>query len=190
MLAGDPARPTAHESAIAGIAELAQQIAAEKDHVSAVELAGWIRDRKDGLRVVDVRSTAEPGEPMIPTAEAIELTAVTTTPFQATDTIVLYSAEGVHAGQAWVLLRAMGYRAVFFLRGGWAAWHEEIMHPTLEEGASIEAQTAFAHTAELSRYFGGVPRIVPAASRKALEGAPPSAKEPRSAPTPPRKRGC
>src|SRR6185503_18011630 len=72
--------------------------------VTPLQLAQWIRDQKEGLRVIDVRSSSEVDGPLIPTAEAIDLNALTTTAFRADDTIVLYSTEDVHADQAWVLL--------------------------------------------------------------------------------------
>jgi rhodanese-related sulfurtransferase len=194
-IAGDPPAGLvsrdgrARDGAIgAGVAAIADAIAAEKDHVTPGELAEWIRDQRDGLRVVDVRSSKDLDGPLIPTAERIELTALPKAAFGAGDIVVLYSAEGVHAGQAWVLLRALGVRDVFFLSGGWAAWHDEIMHPTLEEGAPADAQSAFARTAELSRYFGGTPRIVPSRRRGKDEDPLP----PRETPTSPspRRRGC
>ena len=200
MLAGDPTPPQVpRASAVTvDVAAVAQEIAKEKDHVTPLELARWIRDRKEGLRVIDIRSSEERDERLIPTAEAVELAALPSTAFRVTDTVVLYSAEGVHAGQAWVLLRALGVREVFFLRGGWAAWHEEVMHPTLEDGAPAEAQSAFAPAAELSRYFGGTPRIAPRPARGTDERTPSltntshAPTPPKDAPPapPPRRRGC
>jgi rhodanese-related sulfurtransferase len=108
------------------IATVAGEIADEKDHITAVELARWIRDKKPGLRVIDVRSREGLDRGRIPTAETVDIGALLRTTFPAADTIVLYSAEGVHAGQAWVLLRARGFGNVFFLRGGFAAWLDEV----------------------------------------------------------------
>lgn len=181
-LAGDPQTSTERISRDADIAGLASDIALGKDHVTALELAEWIHDQRAGLRVIDVRSAEELDTGHIPTAESIDLAALALTPFAANDTIVLYSTEGVHAGQAWVLLRAVGRRAVFFLRGGWSAWLDEVMHPTLEEGASTEARAAFARAAALSRYFGGVPRIAPRIENDSAE--------PPTPPTPRHRRGC
>ena len=80
------------------------------------------------------------------------------TPFTPSETIVVYSKEGAHAAQAWVLLRALGHRQVFFLRGGRAAWEGEVLRPTLADDASDAAKAEFARASELSRYFGGAPR--------------------------------
>jgi rhodanese-related sulfurtransferase len=137
---------------------IADEIAAEKDHVTPLDLAEWIRSCKEGLRVVDVRSPGDGEDAALPTAERIDLRALMTTPFASTDTVVVYSDESTHAAQAWVLLRALGYRQVFFLRGGRAAWESEVLHPTLADDASDDAQAHFARASSLSRYFGGIPR--------------------------------
>jgi hypothetical protein len=56
-----------------------------------------------------------------------------------------------------VLLRALGYRNVFFLRGGVYEWLEQVINPALADTTQA-ARDAFAKAAVLSRYFGGVPR--------------------------------
>jgi hypothetical protein len=91
-IAGDPApHLVPYEDSIdAGVATIAEAITAEKDHVTPRELAQWIRDQKQGLRVIDVRSSKDLDGPLIPTAEAIGLTALTKSAFRAADTVVLY----------------------------------------------------------------------------------------------------
>lgn len=104
---------------------LAKQVAREEDHVTALELAQWIRDRKPGLRVISV----PPVSSRLPGAEEIALESLTKTPFARDETIVLVSDGGAHAAQAWVFLRALGHRNVFFLRGGIAEWNAEVLNP-------------------------------------------------------------
>jgi 3-mercaptopyruvate sulfurtransferase SseA len=104
---------------------LAKQVANEEDHVTAIELAQWIKDRKPGLRVISVPPVSSP----LPGSEEIRLEALTKTPFGRDETIVLVSDGGAHAAQAWVFLRAVGHRNVFFLRGGVAEWNAEVLNP-------------------------------------------------------------
>lgn len=104
---------------------LAQQVAKEEDHVTALELAQWIKDRKPGLRVISV----PPVSSRLPGAEEVALESLTKTPFAKDETIVLVSDGGAHAAQAWVFLRALGHRNVFFLRGGIAEWNAEVLNP-------------------------------------------------------------
>ncbi|HTE43628.1 MAG TPA: rhodanese-like domain-containing protein, partial [Gemmatimonadaceae bacterium] len=113
------------------VAALAHAVAHEDDHVDAIELAGWIKDRRSDLRVIDVRSREEYDSYHVPTAEHVLLDALATTPFRAGETIVVYSEGGAHAAQAWVFLRARGYDKVFFLRGGLYEWLDQVMSPGL-----------------------------------------------------------
>jgi rhodanese-related sulfurtransferase len=124
---------------------LAAEIEHESDHVTALELAGWIRDRRPGLRILDVRADSEFAAYHIPGAERMPLSEIATAPFKAGETVVLYSEGGAHAAQGWVLLRTAGLRNVFFLRGGILEWMDDVMNPTAPS--------------ELTRYFGGIPRL-------------------------------
>jgi rhodanese-related sulfurtransferase len=137
--AGSPYRETLD------VQQLASEVTREEDHVTAIELATWIKDRKPGLRVLDLRSESEFDEYHVPGAENVTLDALlTTNRYASTDTLVLISDGGAHAAQGWVFLRALGYRHVYFLRGGLGEWLDEVMNP--------------AKSTALTRYFGGTPR--------------------------------
>jgi len=153
------------------VAELARIVAAEDDHVSAVELAAWLRARRRGLRVLDLRTATEYAAYHIPGAEHLPLEQLASARFAPDDTLVLYSELGVHAGQAWVLLRALGHPHVVFLRAGLREWLDDVMSPTIAADAPAEAQAAFDRVAELSRWFGGTPRRLPGAGDAATETA-------------------
>ncbi|MES1199077.1 MAG: rhodanese-like domain-containing protein [Pseudomonadota bacterium] len=138
---------------------IARAILAGEDHVEAPTLARWIRERKPGLRVIDVRDAAAFGDDAIPTAENIPLDRLTRATFAPAQAIVLYSEEGAHGGQAWVMLRALGIVNARFIAGGLADWRDDVMYPVLRADASADEREAFAAIAELSRYFGGQPRV-------------------------------
>jgi rhodanese-related sulfurtransferase len=140
------------------VAALARQVEAEADHVTARELAAWIRDDRPGLRIIDVRTPAEFADYHLPAAENLSLTALARGSFRRDDTVVLYSEGGAHAAQGWMLLRSRGVERVYFLREGLYEWLTQVINPVLPEGATAEQRAAFDSTAELSRYFGGVPR--------------------------------
>jgi rhodanese-related sulfurtransferase len=182
--AGDPQRSTRIQI---DVDALAAMVAREEDHVTALELAAWIHDRKSGLRVIDVRTRAEYQTYAIPGAEHLPLTDIARGRYADGEVLVLYSEGGAHAAQAWVFLRAMGMRQVYFLRGGLQEWMEDVMHPLLAADASPEAMQAFAATAELSRYFGGSPGIADAAESAAVAG---SRAHSVAAPARTRRRGC
>jgi rhodanese-related sulfurtransferase len=136
---------------------LARTVESEEDHVTALELAQWIKDRHPGLRVVDVRSPAEFNAYHVPTAEQIDVGDLVDTPFRIDDTIVLYSEGGAHAAQGWVFLRALGYPHVYFLRGGLYEWLDDVINPTISANPTDSARARWATVMSVSRYFGGVP---------------------------------
>ena len=158
LFAGD-AQPPAGSAA--GRRLIASEVEREADHVTALELAQWIHDRKPGLRVIDVRADSEFTAYHIPGAQRMSLADVAGASWNAGETVVLYSEGGAHAAQAWVLLRGAGVRDVYFLRGGILEWLDEVMQPV--------------RSSELTRYFGGtaraesavpIPDHVPAAVRR------------------------
>jgi rhodanese-related sulfurtransferase len=149
-LVGAPAHGEPHASI--DVAALASEIEHETDHVTARELAAWIRGAKPGLRVLDVRSDSEFAAYHIPSAEHVALAEIASLAPTRGETLVLYSEGGAHAAQAWVLLRASGHEHVYFLRGGLLDWMEDVMSPVMSGDSA-------ASVAALSRYFGGVPRV-------------------------------
>jgi rhodanese-related sulfurtransferase len=169
-------------------ADLASEIEHEDDHVTALELAQWIRDRKPGLRVLDVRSDSEYSAYHIPSAERMPLPTLAKLPPNETETLVLYSEGGAHAAQGWVLLRATGHRNVYFLRGGLLDWMEDVMSPALP------ADSSRVRVAALSRYFGGTPRAgvapLPLGGATAPRAGQPTATTAASAVARLRRRGC
>jgi rhodanese-related sulfurtransferase len=104
------------------VQRLANAVAREQDHVTANELAQWIHSRRPGLRIVDLRSADEFAKFHLPNAERVAIEALPSRQFRQDDTLVLISEAGGHAAQAWVFLQALGYRNVYFLRGGIDEW--------------------------------------------------------------------
>lgn len=142
----------------ASVRELALDIKAERDHISAPELADRIIARDSRLQVLDLRPRPEYDAFHIPTASPIALDELTATPLPRSVSIVLYSEGGVHAAQAWMLLKMRGYRDVRFLREGIYEWLSRVMEPRLAEDATPVERADFERAAEQSRFFGGQPR--------------------------------
>lgn len=140
------------------VAALGRMVEREEDHISAIQLGEWLRTGRPDLRVLDVRSQASYDSAHIPQAVHVALDSLAAAGLRPAETIVLYSDAGAHAAQAWVFLQALGYRRVFFLRGGFYEWMEAVMSPALAVDASDRERAAFEKAASLSRYFGGHPR--------------------------------
>lgn len=185
--AGSPYRAS---RATVDVQRLARAVAHEEDHVTAIALAEWIRGRKAGLRIVDLRTAAEFETYHVPRAERIALESLATAPLRVNDTIVLISGGGAHAAQAWVLLQALGFKQVYFLRGGLQEWIDDVMNPTILATAPPSAMAEFKRVGEISRYFGGVPRIVDKIEPRPAnaEGERPSSTSDAAAAI--RRRGC
>jgi rhodanese-related sulfurtransferase len=137
-------RTLAASAAILGVLALFAGKPAAIQSVAPVELAEWIRDRKPNLRVVDVRRQAEFDDYHLPRAERF----TSSTTFAPDDTIVLVAGGSVHG------------RNVYVLRGGIAGWIDEVMNPTITADAPPSARIAFQRASIVSRYFGGLPRVV------------------------------
>jgi rhodanese-related sulfurtransferase len=149
---------------------IAREIAAERDHVEATQLAEWIRDDRPRLRVIDVRDDLSPDDYVIPGAEQVPLAMLHRLAIDPGDQVVLYSDGGAHAAQAWVLLRTQGHRNVAVLHDGLAAWEDDILSPLPPLNDDPADVARWEKAKELSAWFGGMPRTTrppdaPAASR-------------------------
>jgi rhodanese-related sulfurtransferase len=141
------------------VAQLARAVAREEDHVTAVELGEWIKSRRPNLRILDLRTVPEFDSLHIPGAEQVAIDSLDRLRVASDETVVLYSEGGAHSAQAWVFLRALGHSNVFFLKGGVHEWVEDVLSPGLPLDAADAERRRFAKAAELSRYFGGSPRV-------------------------------
>jgi len=158
VVAGSPTRATRGS---VDVTELARIVEHEEDHVTAVELAKWIRDDKPRLRILDIRADSEFDDFHIPGATRVPLAQIARMPLDSAATYVLYSEGGTHAAQGWFLLRARGVKNVFFLRGGLYEWLEQVMAPRV---ASTTPQAQRDSIRALTLWFGGKMQVVDSTS--------------------------
>ena len=191
-LAAIAGTPTRAPSGNVDVGRLAEIVEREEDHVTAVELARWIRDDKTGLRVIDIRPDSEYAELHIPGATRAGLGDVARMPLDSAATYVLYSEGGTHAAQGWFLLKARGVEHAFFLRGGIYEWLEQVMSPRV---ASSTPQATLDSIRALTIWFGGKMQVVDSASTgvpSVLDGelSVPRATDTRAAIRKIRRRAC
>lgn len=151
--------------ALAGLALAAGVLAAvagsprqplRDDEISAVDLARRLRDRGDGLLVIDVRAAGEADRPHV--AGARSLAEFDPAAVAAGSAVVIY-AEGDIGDAAFDALRGrFAGLPLQRLRGGIGAWNDEVLFPSVRAGAPPRAERDFLERAALSRYFGGTPR--------------------------------
>ncbi len=135
------------------------------EQISASQLARWIRDGKAGLRVLDLRDSSAFETKHVPSAESFALTGLVTVLPKPGETLVLYSDDDLRDAQATAWLAGVGHARVHVVRGGMSAWMTEVLSPIVQ-GDSAKSVAA------LSRYFGGVPRLVsPDADPRVTSGA-------------------
>jgi len=139
--------------------ELALVVEKEVDHVKAPELAAWIIEGRSDYRLLDLRTAQEYATYHIPSAENVQLSGLADYPLQRNEKIVLYSEGGIHSAQAWMLLRAQGYAAVYMVLGGLEAWKDEVLFPSLPADAGPQALAQFEKTAQVAKFFGGEGRL-------------------------------
>ena len=139
----------------------------ESHRVSALELAAWLRDRRPNLVILDVRPDSTAFEAFhLPRARHVPLADLRSVPPDSGATVVVYAAGGDLAARAWLVLRTLGHDTVRVAPDGAGDWLAAVLNPTLFTDATPEARQAFAAQAELSRYFGGLPRILPPGARR------------------------
>jgi rhodanese-related sulfurtransferase len=144
--------------------------AADASYVTAIDLARWIRDRKPGLRVIDVRPDSQFTAYHLPSAEHAAFDELARHDWLRGQRVVLYAESDARAASAARMLRAIGVTDAHVLRGGLLAWIQQIVEPRLpaqRETATAEERAARREQLELSRYFGGTPMVLPAGSTSA-----------------------
>lgn len=139
--------------------ELVTAVAREEDHVTPSELAAWIVEGRKDYRLIDIRDEKAYREYHIPTAESVPLAVLPDQAFGKTEKIVIYSDGGIHAAQAWMLLKGKGYTAAYTLLLGIEAWKEEVLFPVKPANATPEQAAKFERAAHLARFFGGQARV-------------------------------
>ncbi|MEO8671171.1 MAG: rhodanese-like domain-containing protein [Tahibacter sp.] len=135
------------------------------DEVSAGQLAEWIRARRPGIRVLDTRDAEAMERDRLPTARAAN--DVDADAIASGDTVVVYAERRIDEAAVETLRQRLHWRGVLRLHGGVEAWNAEVLFPVLRSDASARQQQDFVARAQLSRYFGGTPRVLdPGAARE------------------------
>jgi rhodanese-related sulfurtransferase len=130
-----------------------------RGEVTALQLAQWIKDRKT-MRLLDVRTREEYDDFHLPRAEHVPLESLTTAIFESGDTVVMYSASLETTVRAvGVLESGDSAVVVLYMKDGISDWLTDILNPRRARDATPDVVAAFERKAELSRYFGGLPRI-------------------------------
>ena len=185
--------------------ELALAVGTEIDHVEAPELAAWIIESRADYRLIDLRSEAEFVQYHIPGAVNVPMGSLTDAGLGRQETLVLYSDGGIHSAQAWMLLKAQGYKGVYMLKGGLEEWKDRVVFPVLADAPTPDQRSRDERLRTISTFFGGQPRsasavtaggagmpgmAMPAAPALPKVAAPPSPAGGARPGAPKKKEGC
>jgi hypothetical protein len=149
------------------------QPAPAPDEITAIELGEWIRARRAGVHVLDARSAEAMARDRVP--GAVSAAGFDAAVLARGDILVVYADRRTDRMVLDALRPRVGHARLLRLHGGFAAWNHEVLFPRIRADASERERQRFAPRAQLSRYFGGTPRVL----------------DPGTAPTQPRsRRGC
>ena len=92
--------------------------------IDSPELARWLNERPDGLRVLDVRQPQEIAQGTVPSAEGVPLNTLPLklNELDRNETLVLVCRSGARSAQACMFLYQQGFENVYNLRGGMIGW--------------------------------------------------------------------
>lgn len=127
---------------------------------AALDVARAIRGRDPALRLLDLRPPDEYEAFHLPRAERWDPARLDELPVDPERRIVVYAATPREAAAARRRLAAAGHPAPRYLADGVGEWTREILNPVLPTEAGPGERERFREIAELSRYFGGLPRIL------------------------------
>jgi rhodanese-related sulfurtransferase len=153
--------------------------------IEAITVAGWLRNRHPDLFIADIRAPEAWDKFHIPRAKSLTVNdlhswADSVIGEDGGTTLVIYDSGDGQAEAARQALSNAGFERAYYLVDGVAEWLDEVMSPRLDTTSSTAGElAAFQETAELSRYFGGTPRL----------GGPGSDNDTATVLRPPR-RGC
>ncbi|MBI5217076.1 MAG: rhodanese-like domain-containing protein [Ignavibacteriae bacterium] len=193
LVAGNPYKGN---TATMNVKELGLLVEKETDHISVEELADWLIQGKADSRLIDVRSEKEFAEYHIPSAENIPVGSLFDAELMRNEKLLLYSEGGIHAAQAWFLLKAQQFKHVYILRDGLAEWKDKILFPSISDSASSEETLAFEKRKFVSNYFGGTPMSGTSSVSQTKQLAVPKIQMPSGVPSPTgspkkkKKEGC
>ncbi len=170
-------------------ASLAQIVAEDKDHITPVQLAQWILEKRQDYQLIDIRAPWQFDDYHIPTAVNLPLAQL----FQdsglkqlsRSKKIVVYGLGAGHGAEAQLLLSLKGYTA-FSLEEGLGGWWDQVMTP-VSVRSGTPSPTGYQQAKHLRESFWGA--TAAAGAQAAPSAPPPEMPSPEQAPQAPPPSG-
>lgn len=128
-------------------------------NVNVEELAHWLIEKKTDFILIDLRDAVKYNEYSIPGAINLSPADINSINYPKIQKIIIYSDDVLQSGQAWFVLKSKNYKGVYLLSGGISEWNDKILFPGISADAAPEEKAKFAIAVEISKYFGGSPRM-------------------------------
>mgnify|MGYP000035337413 CR=1 FL=1 len=114
--------------------QMLTEVKGGQQFISPEEVADMIVQKDPSIQLIDVRNANEFAQYSLPGAINIPLESILNEEYeeilnQDIKTNILYSNGNMHANEAWMLLRQLGYKNNYVLMGGLNYWFEAIMNP-------------------------------------------------------------
>lgn len=127
--------------------------------IQPLDLARRIRDREPGLVILDARGEGFDPALAVPGARPVEPGQAESWPLIDAASVVLYDLDEDASLRAAGEAHAAGRADAVHLEGGLAGWVSGVLEPVLPPPVTAIDSAANERAAELSRYFGGRPRV-------------------------------
>ena len=138
-------------------AAIMQGIIDEKDHVTPVELAHWIIEKRQDYQLIDLRQPWQFDDYHIPTAVNVPLgqffQEANLKQLDRSKKIVVYGLGAGHAAETQLLLQMKGYNA-YSVREGISAWWDQVVTPTSLRSDSADP-AGYQQAKQLREFFFG-----------------------------------
>jgi rhodanese-related sulfurtransferase len=128
------------------------------EFISAPDLAQRIMQGDRDLRVFDLRTPEAFAQFHIPSARLAAAASLRDESVSPQTHVVLYGDAQATIDEALAALRARDHRDVLVLREGLYEWLSRVHEPRLASMPTPQERAEFDRAAEMSRFFGGVPR--------------------------------
>lgn len=127
--------------------QMLTEIKGGQQFISPEEAADMIIQKDPSIQLIDVRNADEFAQYSLPGAINIPLESILNSDFeeilnQDVKTNILFSNGNMHANEAWMLLRQLGYKNNYVLMGGLNFWFEAIMNPANPGNAVASEEVA------------------------------------------------
>ncbi|MEJ5286887.1 MAG: rhodanese-like domain-containing protein [Bacteroidota bacterium] len=142
------------------VKEFALEINSPSKYITPMELAEKIISGTNFFVIVDLRNPNEYEKGTIPGAINLSSKDLYQNVLQRNQKIILFSEDDTKSLNAWLALKALDYKDVLVLKGGYQGWTDEVVFPKIQLDTTTAGKEKFEKMKQISSYFGGSPILI------------------------------